>query len=181
MFFSGFGGLQKSFAFAGIQGCEEEFEKIDLEAKELLGENLLSPTNSSELNSPIRAPSNQQPPNQKFDIVQSTQSPNSRSNKWETIETTVVYDNGSKETILTSNLASTDVRTNQESCSERCWECIENIILTMFCAKNSLKRAEIYKNMSTVFAKVDHVASRVFPLTFLIINVAYWASYIYIL
>ena len=145
MFFSGFGGLQKSFAFAGIQGCEEEFEKIDLEAKELLGENLLSPTNSSELNSPIRAPSNQQPPDQKFDIVQSTQPPTSRSNKWETIETTVVYDNGSKETILTSNLASTDVRTNSLQ------ECDSNFLSKWQASIITTVRFPFFNEFSRVF------------------------------
>ena len=180
MLFTGLGGLRPT-TFDGTECPEGKTETMDDEVFEGLDENLLSPINSSQLNSPLLSSSIQQPPNQKFSIAQSKQPSNIAENKWETIETTVVYDNGSKETILTSKVASIEVFTNDESCSDRCWECIENMFLRMICCRTSIKTAEIYKNMSNVFLKVDHVASRVFPLTFLIINIAYWSSYLYIM
>ena len=106
---------------------------------------------------------------------------NYTSNPWETIETTVVYDNGSKETVPETTIPSIEIVPNDESCSEKCWDCIESVFLRLFCSRKSLKTGTIYQNTAKVFFNVDRVASRAFPLTFLIINVVYWVTYIYIL
>ena len=117
-------------------------------------------------------------------LLSTTDSPDlsDGENQWETIETTIEYDNRRRKTILPTNVPPNEVTKTDESCTERCWECIENMFLKI-CSpkKSSFDTAEKYKNMSKLFLKADHVASRIFPLTFLIINVAYWVSYLYIL
>ena len=188
MILSGLGGL-RSFASHGVDFPDENVDITIAETRGLLDENLLSPVHSSELNSPVRAPT------QKWvNIVRKHQGTTNKikppinqlsvdeGNKWETIETAVVYDNGSKQTVLDSNIPPTHEFTDvNESCTEKCWDCIESMIFRIFCCNKSFKTAEVYKNMSDVFNKVDHIASRVFPFTFLVINIAYWALYIYIL
>ena len=206
MVFSSLGGL-RSCATRGAEFSEGNIDITNDETRGLLDEALLSPVHSSEMNSPVRAPTqtwvdivrkhqgtrikNKPLPKQssnaegnKQETIEHPpkQSSNAEVNKWETIETTVVFDNGNKETVLDSNVPPTqEFRDVDESCTERCWDCIEGIIFRIFCCNKSFKTAEVYKNMSDVFNKVDHVASRVFPFTFLIINIAYWALYIYIL
>ena len=175
-----------SGAFRSIGFPKEEVEAIDHEAGELLDEALLSPTHSSEPNSPLRNTSAPQP-HLGYEVsaaaatTKSSQPTNIASNPWETIETTVVYDNGSKETILAPTIPPVEVIANDESCSEKCWDCIEHVFLKLVCSRSSLQTAEMYKNMSKVFFKVDRIAGRVFPLTFLIINITYWTLYMYIL
>lgn len=187
MIFSSLGGL-RSCATHGADFAEKA-DILNDEMTGLLDEDLLSPIHSSEMNSPVRGPTQTW-----VDIVRKhqgnknkiklppKQSSNAEVNKWETIETTVVYDNGNKETVVDSNVPSNHKFTDvDESCTERCWDCFESMMFRIFCCNKSFKTAGAYKNMSDVFNKVDHVASRVFPFTFLIINIAYWALYIYIL
>merc|ERR1719150_661580 len=63
-------------------------------------------------------------------------------NDWETIETTVLNDNGNTETILDSKIPSVHELTDaEESCTERCWDCIESMIFRILCCNKSFKTA----------------------------------------
>ena len=186
MVFSSLGGLKS----CAVGGGRIESEEVHEEVRALLDDNLLSPTHSSGQNSPLTGP-----PQTLFDaarkqhnikqpkrtIKKGQLSSEKEKNKWETIETTVTYDNGSKETILGPNVEEIETFNDDESCPERCWECIETMVFRLFCCNASFKTAEVYRNMQNVFTRVDHIASRVFPMTFMIMNITYWALYIYIL
>ena len=191
MIFSSLGGL-RSTAVHGSNFPGGKTVVTNDEMRGLLDENLLSPIHSSELNSPITGGPSQtwlevarKHHKQKFKVAAvSNKSANQvEDNKWETIETQVVYDNGSKETILASDDAMNNFNVDDDTCREKCWECLEETILKLFCCNfsKSFRSAEVYKNMGDFFNKVDHIASRVFPLTFMVINIAYWTLYIYIL
>ena len=173
LIFSSLGGLRS----CATQGTNVPVDITNDEMRGLLDENLLSPVHSSEMNSPLSGDPNQtwmdvvrKHHDKKFKKPLQKQQTIVDGGNWETIETTVLNDNGTIE--------HTDI---EESCTERCWDCIEGMIFRILCCNKSFKTAEAYKNMSDVFTKVDHVASRLFPFTFMIINIAYWALYIYIL
>ena len=209
---SGFGNVCSS-AFQGVvpeadvQGADEPDEE-----DELLNDDVLSPTNSSQCNSPIlhshAAPTNNPEIQSSFPTRENPTAPpiqpgtiggtvmgstnDGNDHEWETVETVVLYNDkhGSKEMIVTAAdntqddwICTTvdDIISTDEKCLERCWVCVENIFLRLICSKRAFKTADGFRNMHNFFTKVDHVASRMFPLTFLIINIAYWASYIYIL
>ena len=101
-------------------------------------------------------------------------------NEWETIETTVVYNNGSRESFASvqqHHMNSIEIITD-DGCFDQFWDYVESI-LNRF--RWSIKTAEVYRNSSSVFNKVDKYAGRLFPLTFLLLNFIYWSSYMYIL
>lgn len=191
MIFASLGGL-RSCAARGSEFPEGKTLVTNDEMRGLLDENLLSPIHSSELNSPTNAGPSQtwlevarKHHKQKFKetTISRKSTTHIEENKWETIETEVVYDNGSKETILAADNDMNNFTVDDDTCREKCWECLEETILKLFCCNFSktFRSAEVYKNMGDFFNKVDHIASRVFPLTFMVINIAYWTLYMYIL
>ena len=192
MIFASLGGL-RSCAVRGSDFPGGKTIVTNDEMRGLLDENLLSPIHTPELNSPTTDGPSQtwlevarKHHKQKFknDAAALRKSANQgEENKWETIETEVVYDNGSKETILAADNGVNNFSVDNDTCKEKCWECLEETILKLFCCNfgQSFRSAEVYKNMGDFFNKVDHIASRVFPLTFMVINVAYWTLYMYIL
>jgi hypothetical protein len=62
------------------------------------------------------------------------------------------------------------------SCAERFWGGLEVILTKLKCSKfiKSL-------NMVTVCDRVDEVSRKFFPIMFLLLNLVYWVSYIYIM
>ena len=185
MVMGSFGGL-RSCAIPCADLAVEKPENIEDVLRFPLDENLLSPDNSSAENTPVKGPPQTlfetalNYHNKKLNNAAPNQLANDDEKAWETVETTVTYGHGSKQTILASNVTINAV-TGDVSCAERCWECFEHMMFRIICCNPSFRTDQSYRNMSNVFTKVDHVASRVFPLTFMIINVAYWALYIYIL
>ena len=192
MIFASLGGL-RSCAAGGTDFPGGKTMVGNDEMRGLLDENFLSPIHSPEHNTPTNAGPSQtwldvarKHHKQKLKETAAPRKLESQveESKWETIETQVVYDNGSKETILApDNDENKFAVDGDDSCTEKLWDCLEESLLKLFCCNfsKSFRSAEVYKNMGDFFNKVDHIASRVFPLTFMIINVAYWTLYIYIL
>ena len=111
MIFSSLGGL-RSTAVTGSNFPGGKTIVTNDEMRGLLDENLLSPIHSSELNSPTTGGPSQtwlevarKHHKQKFkeSVASGKTLSQAEDNKWETIETQVVYDNGSKETILATD------------------------------------------------------------------------------
>lgn len=107
-------------------------------------------------------------------------------NEWETIETRVYYNNG-RESVSSSlhhhhhpsqHLNSIEIVNSDDSCCDQIWECFESILHKL---RPTIKTAEVYRDTNAVFNRVDKLAGRLFPLTFLLLNFVYWSSYIYIL
>ena len=65
--------------------------------------------------------------------------------------------------------------------ADRCWDCFEAIVSCISCTKGPVRSMEIYRNTTTVFFKVDLIARIIFPIVFLLLNIAYWTTYIYVL
>ena len=136
----------------------------------LCDENLLSPTGSSSLPSPV--------PRKSFADLKAE----FMRSQWNTIETTVIYDNGTNElfTHSSANITKVNIDDDDQTCSDRCWNRIENFFLGLQCS-GSFKTSNVYRNTMSVFNTVDSWARRIFPLTFLVSMLIYWSSYTYIL
>ena len=145
----------------------------------LCDENLLSPTGSSSLPSPEPRKSFA---DLKAEFIRSQAQ--FVTSQWNTIETTVVYDNGTNEIFTPSavaNIPNVNIDDDDDqTCSDRCWTRIENCFLGLQCS-GSFKTSNVYRNTMQVFNTVDSWARRIFPLTFLVAMLIYWSSYTYIL
>ena len=64
---------------------------------------------------------------------------------------------------------------------ERCFDCMEALISFICQRGNGVRSMEVYKNSTQVFFHVDKIARKVFPATFMLLNLAYWTIYVYIL
>ena len=67
------------------------------------------------------------------------------------------------------------------TCADRCMDCFEAIISCLSCSKGPVRGMEIYRNTNSVFLKVDSYARKIFPFTFLFLNLVYWTFYVYII
>ena len=181
----------RSCVFPGIDMPGRRTETIDDDEEDIyeyLEEKLLSPKTLSELHFP---PLDQNTlnekfimskiPNEKLAIVQTTLPCNDETDEWDTIETTVVYDNGVKESFLNPDFDAMEECQNDLTLLEKYWEYFANIFLRLCCSKSSSELKEISEKLSFVIDNVDRVSSRLFPITFLLINIVYWVVYIYVL
>ena len=182
----------RSCVFPGIDMPGRRTETIDdgdEEIYEYLEEKLLSPNTLSDVHLPLLGPSmhnekfiTRKINNEKLAIVQASVPSNDKNeDEWETIEATVVYDNGVKETFLEPDFALMTKPKNELSFFEQCSECIVNMSIRLCCSNSTYETSEISRKLSVVVNNVDHVSSRIFPATFLIINIIYWIMYVYIL
>ena len=137
---------------------------------------LLSPTGSSELPSPV--------PRKSFSELKREFMINAMNSQWNTVETTVIYDNGTNETIFAHSplnpIEHVDINDGDINCSERFWNGIEACFLKCSCS-GSFKTSNVYRNTITAFNTVDRWASRLFPLMFVTGIFIYWSSYTYLL
>ena len=184
----------RSCVFPGIDMPGRRTETIDDEDEDIyeyLEEKLLSPKALCDLDLPLLGPSvpnekfvMSKIPNERLAIVQSTiPGKDDDNDEWQTIETTVVYDSGVKETFLEPDFDCLEELQNQNdpSFTEKFWECIVNTFLKLCCCTSSIEPNELTKYLSFVLDNVDHVSSRMFPAVFLLINVIYWTTYVYII
>jgi hypothetical protein len=183
----------RSCVFPGIDMPGRRTETIDDDDEEIyeyLEEKLLSPTTLSELHLPLLGLSvvpnekfiTSKIPKEKLAIVQaSVPCDADNGEEWETIETTVVYDNGDKESFLEPDFSLTRQPKSDLTFFEKCWEYIVNMSIRLCCPNSTSETSEISRKMSVVVNNVDHVSSRLFPATFLAINIIYWIMYVYVL
>ena len=181
----------RSCVFPGIDMPGRRTETIDDDDEDIyeyLEEKLLSPKTLSELHLTLLDPNTlnkkfimSKIPNEKLAIVQATLPCNDETDEWDTIETTVVYDNGVKESFLNPDFDAIEECQNELTLLEKYWEYFTNMFLRLCCSKSSSELKDISKKLSFVIDNVDHVASRLFPITFVLINVVYWVVYIYVL
>ena len=183
----------RSCVFPAIDMPGRRTETIDDEDEDIyeyLEEKLLSPKALCELDLPLLGPSvpnekfvMSKIPNERLAIVQSTIPSKDDNDEWETIETTVVYDSGIKETFLEPDFDCFKEPKNQNdpTFTEKFWECIINIFLRLCCSASSIETNELTEYMSYILDNVDHVSSRMFPSAFILINIIYWGMYVYIL
>ena len=99
------------------------------------------------------------------------------------IETTVIYDSGVKESFLEPDFDRLEEpkHQNDPTFTEKFWECIVNMFLKICCCTTSIEPNELTNYLSYVLDNVDHVSSRMFPASFLLINIIYWGIYVYII
>ena len=163
---------------------DEEHENL----YEYLEDRLLSPTILSELNFPLidsSTPHNT-PLRKKLNEIEIPSIPSTmleyeEEDEWETIETTVSYGNGFKQTFIEPEMSSTEEeRTGNPICNKG-WNWNVKLFLRLCCSKTSLEEDEMHGKLAILFENVDHISSRAFPLAFVFINIMYWVLYIYIL
>ena len=99
---------------------------------------------------------------------------------WETIETTIILGNGTKQSVNKHESSSPRKSNHEKIFSENMWTKTVKSLIRICCSKASLED-ELSGNISILFDNVDHVSSRAFPITFLFINIMYWVFYVYIL
>ena len=183
----------RSCVFPGIDMPGRRTETIDDEDEDIyeyLEEKLLSPKALCDLDLPLLVPSvpknkfiMSKIPNERLAIVQSSIPCNDEDDEWETIETTVVYDSGVKESFLEPDFDYLEEpkHQNEPTFTEKFWECIVNMFLKICCCTTSIEPNELTNYLSYVLDNVDHVSSRMFPASFLLINIIYWGIYVYII
>ena len=106
--------------------------------------------------------------------------PSEEDDEWETIETTIIFGNGTIQCFNDRDFSSQTKSDHDEIFSENRWTRIVKYFIKMCCSKTSLEE-ELSGNISILFDNVDHISSRAFPITFLFINIMYWVFYVYIL
>ena len=168
----------------------ETIDDEDEDIYEYLEEKLLSPKALCDLDLPLLGPSvpnnkfiMSKIPNERLAIVQSSIPCNDEDDEWETIETTVVYDSGMKESFLEPDFECLEEpkHQNEPTFTEKFWECIVNMFLKICCCTTSIEPNELTNYLSYVLDNVDHVSSRMFPASFLLINIIYWGIYVYVI
>ena len=150
--------------------CDDGLGGDGLEGDGLEGDDMLSPTGSSTLPTPV-------PRKSYMDLKREFM-----QGQWNTVETTVTYGNGTNEVIAHSmtNIATVDIDQGEITCLEKFWNCVENCFLSLTCS-GSFKRSNVYRNTIQYFNTVDRWASRLFPLMFVTGIFVYFSSYTYIL
>ena len=100
---------------------------------------------------------------------------------WDTIETTIIYGNGMKHHFIDENFSPKRKDNKKDISTENRWSTMIKAILKICSLKPSKDREELSGNLAILFDNIDHISSRAFPITFLIINIMYWVFYVYIL
>ena len=78
-------------------------------------------------------------------------------------------------------IALSDIVEIQLTWADRCLDCLEAIFACLSCTSGPMRQMEIFRNTTSVFMKIDGAARKIFPTVFLLLNFAYWTTYIYIL
>ena len=100
---------------------------------------------------------------------------------WDTIETTIIYGNGMKHHFIDDHYSPQGKNNKKDISTENRWSVMIKAILKICSSKPSKDREELSGNLAILFDNIDHISSRAFPITFLIINIMYWVFYVYIL
>ena len=102
-------------------------------------------------------------------------------NEWETVETTIIYGNGTKQSFIDKDPLKLRKTENKVNSPENRWNTVIKMLSKICGSKSSVEGEEISGNLTVLFDNIDHVSSRAFPLTFLFINIMYWVFYVYVL
>ena len=146
------------------------------------------PTIFSELDLPlIDSPTQKDSPEQEksngynFKINHLSSQEDENEEDWDTIETTIIYGNGTKQHFIDEHFSPQRKDSKKDISIENRWSTILKAILKICSSKPSKDREDLTGNLAILYDNIDHISSRAFPITFLIINIMYWVFYVYIL
>ena len=149
---------------------------------------MVIPTIFSELDLPLidsqtqnDFPEHEKPNGYNFKINHLSSQEDENEEDWDTIETTIIYGNGTKQHFIDEHFSPQRKDSKKDISIENRWSTILKAILKICSSKPSKDREDLTGNLAILYDNIDHISSRAFPITFLIINIMYWVFYVYIL